>query len=210
MVKLTGPMHSQRASGTLAGQLCFGFSGKNATARKKPTPKQPRSGLQISMRAMMTFLAQQWKNLTDDQQATWDSCASHTRLDAYHRYLGQNLERWRTSRGPTKQYPAEEKNIPGGAPECIAAGGPRHATITAQIKNVVADNWLGILLHSKTADPDLDVDKLIHVYKIEDLDPHYWTHSPLAPGTHYYHIWYLTDDGSPFIGNNKGDTATVT
>lgn len=210
MVKLTGPMLSRAASGTLAGQLTFGFSGTTPTLRKKPTPKQPRSGLQISMRAMMTFLSKQWKNLTTNQQETWNLCGTHKRLDAYHRYLGHNLERWRNKRPPTKEYPAAAAMDLLHSFEPIATGHIRHIDLAID-RNGEGDNaWAFLIFHSDIALPDPDLEKLVHVLPAETPGFFYWTHSHLQPAEHHYTVVPFTDDGKHDWDNWNADSAIVT
>ncbi len=210
MVKLTGPMLSRAASGTLAGQLTFGFSGTTPTLRKKPTPKQPRSGLQISMRAMMTFLSKQWKNLTTNQQETWNLCGTHKQLDAYHRYLGHNLERWRNKTPPTKEYPAAEQGDSAIFPVYDAIGGVRHCVLSWYEWLDPKDTWTWLIFHKLGADPPENVQNLIHVGLYQVAPAKTFTHQNLPPGIHHYHFAMATDDGKPSWGLPMFITATVT
>lgn len=210
MVKLIGPMHSTRAQGTLASLLNFQHTKGRHTLRKKPVPKQPRSGLQVSMRAILTFLSQQWTTLTAGQKVTWQAIYPGTELSAYNAYLKHNLERWRRREAPSKAYPPAEAGAAGFFSNLTAAGGSRNVVLGASLTLALNDNWLHFLFHSAAATPAPDVANLVHVFLQDAMPAVYWTHTPLAPGTHYYRICPGTDDGNPFFHISDTASAVVT
>ena len=210
MVKLKGPGLSAAASGSIGDAITFSSAKGRAYVKNKPTPAQPRSSGQVSMRAMMTFLVQQWKNLTSNQQVTWADAYPDPELNNYNAYIRHNLKRWRSVRAPSKAYPAAEAARHPNAINLTATGAGRHVTLDMQASTPPFDNWLLLLFHSKTATPGGEFDKLIHCELAEDTDHHYWTHSPLTPGTHYYRIVSATDDGNPTGFATATDSAIVT
>lgn len=210
MVKLKGPVLSVAAGGTIGKTATYANWKGRAYLKFKPTPAQPRSGLQVSMRAMMTFLTKQWKQLTDNQQATWANAYPDPQLNNYNAFLRHNLERWRNRRTPSKAYPAAEEGQESASQNINATGGTRHVTLDVNSAGPIRDTWTFLLFHSAIASPDADVDKLIHIFKIEDSDHHFWTHSPLAAGTHYYRIIPTMDDGSVAWFIDRTDSAVVT
>lgn len=196
MVKLKGPSLSIDASGSLADILTFSTSKGRAYVKHKPTPDQPRSGNQVSMRAMMQFLSQQWQNLTAGNQATWADAYPDPSLSNYNAFIKHNLIRWRNKWAPSKEYPAAETGNAGDLVGIETPNGVRHIKISA--RNAMNQNqiWGVLLFHSLTSTPGNDLSKLVHVFHIPVKDTwYYWTHSPLTAGTHYYRITGITTTG---------------
>lgn len=210
MVKLRGPGLSASASGSLADALTFSSSKGRAYLKHKPTPAQPRSGNQISMRAMMQFLSQQWQNLTAGNQATWAIAYPDPLLSAYNAFIKHNLNRWRNHKPPSKEYPAAETGAAGDNPNLGAHNGVRHIDIAAGDDMGVAQLWGFLIFHSATATPDADFDKLVKIIRAEDLNAHWWNHSPLPTGTHYYRAITFTTSGKCNWSQALTDSGVVT
>lgn len=210
MVKLKGPALSTHASGTLADILTFGTSKKRNTLRKKPTPKQPRSGLQVSMRAMMKFLSQEWTNISTSDKATWANAYPDPQLNDYNSYLSYNLQRWRSLRAPTKAFPATQTGLFGYTHALWVVGGVRHTLCATRFDTDPRDAWTGFLYHKYGSPPTMGVDTMIHVYKIEDTAAHYWTHTPLQTGQHYYVMTQGLATGLHYTSAQPSDNEPVT
>jgi hypothetical protein len=108
MVKLSGPLNSLAASGTINKSLTFQQQQGRQIARLARKPRNPKTGKQRARRAMLLFLAQQWPLLTAEQQDTWQQPAAHQEISRYNAYLGYNLRRWTNHRPPSKTWPASE------------------------------------------------------------------------------------------------------
>ena len=210
MVKLIGPLQSCRASGSLANTLTFGKNRSTQTMRKKPTPKQPRSGLQVSVRAMLTFLSHQWKLLTAAHKTTWAYAYPNTHLNNYTSFIRYNAKRMRALNGPTKTYPATETGALPFAITFTAAGGVRHIELQYAIVITINDAWGQFIIHAFAADPPWLAQNVIAVVQNDSLPTKTYRHSPLRPGLHAYRYWNFTTDGrmAPTIGPVQGDTVT--
>lgn len=210
MVKLKGPMLGSRASGSLADTVTFAKQKGTHYARKHAAPTNPQSGLQVSMRAMMTFLSQQWKNLTTGNQATWSTAFPTEEIPNYNAFLKYNLERWRNSKGPSKRYPATEEGNYIDSLGGWAAGYVRHAIVTMQPEFDIGDNWAIFIFHKQNGPFDAAIDNLVHIELAEELKTFKWTHTPLAAGEHSY-LWYpATNDGKMTFAQGAESWATVT
>lgn len=210
MAKVTAPLHSARASGTIAGMITFATKNGKTYVKKYAPPTNPKTAHQVSMRAMMRLLTKDWINLTTSQQTTWNNAYPNTNLAPYHAYLRCNMIRWANRSPPTKKYPAAESSSPGEETEIDAAGGVRHVKITAGLDDDELDNWTMLLFHSDVDIPTPNQDQLIHVQKVQTTTPFTWTHTPLAPGTHYYKIVAASDDGNVDWSQYDEDDAIVT
>lgn len=210
MVKLTGPMHSHRASGTLANVLTFGKTGNTNTLRKKPRPSALPTGLQISIRAMLAFLSKQWSSLSAADIATWHNTFDNPTIPNYNNYIAYNITRWRSFKTPTKAYPPAESHM---LPKDIAVNATareRQITIDATLLYVVGENWLITLYHNLDAPAAQQLDQVIKIFHAEDLLTKTWKHQNLPPGTHHYLVTTATTSGLQAGWPNDTTSAIIT
>lgn len=210
MVKLKGPGFGMAASGSLGKAITYSTSKGRAYVKKKPNPKQPRSGLQVSGRVMMTYLSKQWSQLQTAQQDSWINSFPDPRLNAYNSFLRYNLERWRRRAGPTKAYPATDDSPQATVENLTAHNGVRSAKLELWTAAPTFNNWSFLILHSPDGNPALTVENLVHMERVEDADHYFWTHSPLTAGEHFYRAITHTDEGSIHWGSTDDDSAIVT
>ena len=210
MVKLKGPGLSAAASGSLGNVLTFSSSKGRAYVKHHPTPAQPRSGNQVSMRTMMQFLSQQWANLTTVNQATWLNAYPDPSLSLYNSFIKYNLEHWRSLKAPSQWYPPPRHGTVGANINLNATGNTRHVKIQAQSEPIIFELWGFLLFHSTSSTPAADFDKLIHIIYITNTSWHTWTHTPLDPGTHYYRITGFSTSGKLDLAKTATDSAVVT
>lgn len=198
------------AGGSLAGELTFSTWKGRPYLKKHRTPKQPRTPGQLARRAMMAFLSQAWKTISPQDRATWSELARASEISAFNAYQRENLNRWHRRRPPSKAYPAAEAAGLTAVTMLTATGGVRHVDLDANLFAILGDNWTALLFHSPLAIPDPDVDKLVHVWRAETVDHYYWTHSPLAAGTHYYRLVTAAADGDVDWSTFSTASAVVT
>lgn len=210
MVKLTGPMHSHRASGTLANVLTFGKTGNTNTLRKKPRPSALPTGLQISIRAMLAFLSKQWSSLSAADIATWHNIFEDPTIPNYNNFIAYNITRWRNFKTPTKAYPPAETGFPAFYQTLSATGAVRHVTLATALQTNPADNWGVIIHHSPTAPPTCKLENAKFIIHIDTLTTINTTHQPLPAGTHYYLQSMFTIDGVHDTLATYPDSAVVT
>lgn len=210
MVKLTGPSISLDASGSIGDSLTFSTSKGRAYMKRKPTPAQPRTGNQISMRMMMQFLSQQWTNLSSADQGTWSDAYPDPELSRYNAYLKHNLARWRELKGPSKAFPATETGICGASPYFIPYGGVRHVKTKTRDHLGVDQRWGVMFSHSTSSTPTMQFDNMVRIVRTEDTSWHWWTHEPLPAGTHYYRLTGFTTTGKLQLSYTYAQSAVVT
>ena len=100
MPRLTGPLHSDAASGTLAGQLTFQRHRGSTIVRIKPTPRQPNSTAQNAIRATTKALMRIWQTLTPDQRYQWAALAAQTNIATNNAFFSTNWQRHRHALDP--------------------------------------------------------------------------------------------------------------
>lgn len=113
MAKISAPMLSIGAAGTIADALTFSTWKGRPYTKRKPTPHDPHSARQKGFRAVMTWLAAQWTTLSTANQDTWQQLDPRKPIPGYNRFVGTNLNRIFTGRGPTKASPAAEAGTLG-------------------------------------------------------------------------------------------------
>lgn len=72
MARIKFGMMMTDARGKLGGQV-FSKTRSGATVRTKVTPTNPQTTAQALARALFGTISQAWRNLTDDDRATWNS-----------------------------------------------------------------------------------------------------------------------------------------
>jgi len=112
MVKVTGPMMSMAASGTLADTLVFGTWKGRPYVRERVIPSNPKTGPQVGRRAMFKFLSQEWDALLAATKATWQTPADQLVASPFNAYLAENMNRWHNFKAPTQASPAAEGDTP--------------------------------------------------------------------------------------------------
>lgn len=209
MVKVTAPALSLDASGSIAGAMTYSkWKGRNYI-RQLVKPANPRSGLQVSMRAMFRFLSQNWAGLTTIEQATWDALGDQLIASPFNGFMSRNQFRWRNFTTPGKNDPIPGTGTVGATPTTTAVGGERQVTVSTEYLTI-NDNWGTLIFRSLTTGFTPSISNLIRV-NINEVaaTPTVYIDSPLTPATYFYNYRPFTDEG--VFGAALGeDSATVT
>jgi hypothetical protein len=208
MARVTGPLHSDTASGSIKGGLTFGAWKGRAYVRQTVTPANPKSAKQLGVRGMMRFLARAWAALSAPAKASWDTVAASKMISAYNAYLGENLMRWQEAKGPTQALPAAEASTPLTVSAHTYTGGQGCASLSLTPSG--ATNIWGFIIYRDTAEITTpNWDKSVAVVAANGANPVTYTDSPLEAGTYHYRAAVINSDG--IIGTVLADaTAVVT
>ena len=209
MVKLSGPMFSLGASGSLAKTITFATWKGRPYARELVTPANPKSGLQVGMRSMFGFLSQEWTFLTVGEQASWDALAEQLVASAFNGYMQRNQKFWRNFSSPSKDESRTETGTLGATPSTSAVAGVRSVTVTASVVTA-NDNWGVIIYRDLTTAFVPALSNAIKVGRVRTgATTFVFVDSPLVADTYFYNYQLFTDDG--VIGASLGeDSAVVT
>jgi hypothetical protein len=93
MPKVTAPLFSLEASGTIADLLTFRESRRGPVVVKKSQPTGEPSISQLAIRATTKALMQIWPLLSPDQVERWDAAPGDPHLAANNKYLIENWQR---------------------------------------------------------------------------------------------------------------------
>jgi len=151
MARVTGPLMSMDASGTIAGAIVFSRWKGLPYVRRHAIPSNPRTHKQVGVRAMMSFLAREYAGLTDGDKETWALLAETMHQSAFNRFVGFNAAQWAMLYPPTQRHPAAAAGTEPSAPTLIVVGG-LHTAAIGITKGDNAPNW-GYFLFGKAATP---------------------------------------------------------
>src|SRR5882724_4362480 len=140
MARVTGPLMSLGASGSIASTLTYSHWKGRPYTRQLVTPSNPRSAGQYYTRAMMSFLAQAWSYISSPDKASWDTLAKQGNFSAFNAYVKFDMGRWTQLSAPAQQYPPDASSTPDVLGTTTGTGGVRQLTLSQQIvtKN---DGW---------------------------------------------------------------------
>lgn len=218
MARITGPLHSDDASGRFAGSLVFAkWKGRNYV-RQLVTPANPKSAAQTGVRSMMAWLATWWSSFTTGNKATWDALAASKEISSFNAFVGECLKRWQTNSGPTMEYPAAEANDtldPDGVMNdgviLNTTGAAGYVDMYAKPDTTEASNAKGVMIFRGDAAPTpFSWAKCIKILEVTPGTQWTYTDSPLDAGTYHYKIAYFGDDGVISVLSAADNTGVVT
>ena len=202
MVKVHAPAMSLDASGSLAGALVFSkWKGRNYV-RQLVRPTNPKSALQVSVRAMFKFLSQAWVDVGSTPQASWEDLAKAGVYSTFNAYMSRNQMRWRQFSGPSQTYPAAETGTEPVATLDSATGGTRHIDVQFTI-TTLNDVWGVMLFRSATGTFTPSIANCIAVLPVDNTGTLVYTDGNLDPGDYYYDGVFFTKEG--LMGAEEGE-----
>ena len=86
MAKISGPLFSFGASGTVSKVLTFNQSNTTPTARKKPARSNSSTPMQLTMRAEFSDAAKAWRALSPTDRAAWIALAAPSARPAFAKF----------------------------------------------------------------------------------------------------------------------------
>lgn len=106
MATVQGPLFSMGASGQVGGAIVFSRWKGRPVVRELVVPSNPSTASQVSVRALMRFLSQNYANLTVGEKDSWLSLAdaeAMSRINAFQRHNADRFTQFQMPRvEPTK------------------------------------------------------------------------------------------------------------
>jgi len=206
MVKLKGPLGSAEARGSFGDSAVFSSWKGRSYARSKTIPTNPKTPMQVSTRAMMAFLANQWSTLTEVQKATWNAAASNAKIPAYNQFISANLGRWSELRAPGRKDPATEAGNLPSVDTFYAEGKTAHAELAADWYDL--NNAWGLLIFRSTASgfaPSRS--NCIAIIPLTATGGPLYDDQGLEPRPYHYNFRSFTTDGK--LSANLGQVSAI-
>ncbi len=194
MVKVTGPLFSITASGSLAKAVTFSTWKGRAYVRQRVIPANPQSGPQTGMRSMLKFLSQEWTNLSVAEKADWTTRAAATVISNFNAFVAYNQSRWRSYKNPSKLDPADEAGTSPTAPTTTPTGGIRQIQLSI-LDGVNAPDWAYVIHRSTVTGFTPAFSNVVAVTPWDLAGTTVYIDTPLAIGTYYYRIYGTLDTG---------------
>lgn len=97
MAKITYSALVSDIRGKVGGHVASGWKGVNYLKKHNPSPRQPRTEEQQTIRGYMSELSVEWYTLTSSQQLLWNKYASllDKPMTGQNAYIKSNLNIWR-------------------------------------------------------------------------------------------------------------------
>ena len=148
MARVTGPLMSYDASGTVASSITFARWKGRAYVRRWAKPSNPQSALQIYNRSLMKFLSQAWASIGAVAKATWDTLADAGKFSAFNACIKSNMSAWQSTLHPLDAAGATRSTTALQATLAVT-GGVGMATVVIT-PSATADPW-GYIIYRKLA-----------------------------------------------------------
>ncbi len=94
MAKVTGPLLSMSATGSVGDTLTFARWKGIAYCREWFTPSNPKSASQVNVRTALTLLIASWQVLSDVGKARWNSFAEGSGKSGFNQYVGRGMNEY--------------------------------------------------------------------------------------------------------------------
>ena len=99
MAKVTGPLFSMSASGTIGNAIVFGTWKGIETCRQYAIPSNPRTTKQVNLRNAFALAVAYWQTFDDAAKATWDTFAEGTQKSGFNQMVERALKAYIADHG---------------------------------------------------------------------------------------------------------------
>ena len=162
MATTKAPLFGLDASGSLGGAIVFSRWKGRTYVRKLSIPANPKSGLQVGMRASMRFITQDFTNLTAGQKAAWDVLAAAGNFTQLNAQVQDAQRRTRVNDG-VRRGPAESAGTTPDAAITLAAAAKPKSLVLTWVAGVTAPEYAWMIFKSLTGTFDEDISNLLRI-----------------------------------------------
>ncbi len=186
MVKVSGPMMSLGASGTLADTITFATWKGRPYVRERVIPSNPQSGAQTGRRSMFKFTTQNWTNLSAPKKATWQDLADQIVASPFNAFIRQNMENWHNFLAPSEEASALRSDVAGVSDNASDGTWEENRIKLETTLATLNQNWGLIIFASDTTSFTPAVGNVIQVQYLITTDPGVWYWTPSISDTYYF------------------------
>lgn len=206
MARVTGPLMSFDASGTVAGAIVFSkWRGRNYV-RRHAVPANPRSVAQVAARAIIAFLGSEWAGIAANSQATWEDGAESEKISPFNQYVKLNARNWRDQFAPSQPFPALRTDTPGTITSISATVSGRQVSLALAL-TPSADAWGIVICRALTTGFTSSPSNAIGIIGSPGATA-IFVDGPLAPDEYFYNAFLISKDGLKGAQDSE-DSATV-
>lgn len=199
MARVSAPLLSLDASGTLAKAITFSkWKGRNYV-RTRVIPANPRSGLQVGMRAGIAGYPGMWNlQMSAATRALWNAAVGSEAISGFNLFTRVSQKSLRNNYAPILSTTDQDQSDAPAAPGDAAAV---QDGVDMDITWTVVGGAFGILVfHSLTTPITAAIGNLIAVVRSNIA---LYTHRNPGVGTHYYDVRSYGEDGG--VGAVEGE-----
>lgn len=186
-MKVTGPMMSLDASGTIAGTITAAkWKGRNYM-RQTVKPSNPKSAGQTATRAMFKFLGQIWATMATQQKTSWEELASATNITAFNAFVQYNMAEWTQDVAPIADYNEDTPEVPEEINNFAATAGVKQITLSGDNNSMAPDDWGWVIYRSETNNFTPTHSDVVAVRPTASAQALSFVDTGLKSGTTYYY-----------------------
>lgn len=91
MARVSGPLFSMTASGTIGKALTYGKWKGREWVREWFKPENPKKPKQVNVRTALTLLIAAWQGLSENVQADWDTYADPFNMAGVNKFVSRGM-----------------------------------------------------------------------------------------------------------------------
>jgi len=207
-MKLQGPLASQIASGKIGNALTFVPNKRGTYGKKYSKPANPRTPKQLTIRALMTFVATEWRNLAPLEKREWTTLGLFNHIAPYHAFVKYNQDAWKNFLSPSKKPKPHRAQLPPSDFDFSANG--RVGQVMIRFQETLGPPLWGFYCHRMQTWPFTPGhDNVVFFTNLPTPNRYDYFDGPLEPGRYYYRLARFNADGA-FNLHPNGRSALVT
>lgn len=94
MARVSGPLFSMSASGTVGKTITYGTWKGRPYVREWFKPENPQAAKQVNVRTALTLLVAYWKTLSAAGQAEWETAAEGLGMSGFNLYMKHGMDEY--------------------------------------------------------------------------------------------------------------------
>lgn len=91
MARVSGPLFSMSASGTVGKAITFGIWKGRPWCRVWFKPENPKTAKQVNVRLAMKLLVAEWQGEIEAYQLAWDAYAAPFAMSGFNKYVSRGM-----------------------------------------------------------------------------------------------------------------------
>ena len=92
MARVSGPLFSMSASGTVGKAITFGIWKGRPWCRVWFKPENPKTEEQVNVRTAMKLIVAYWQEQTDQTKEDWDTYAAPFGMSGFNKFVGRAID----------------------------------------------------------------------------------------------------------------------
>lgn len=183
MALTKAPLFGLDASGTIAGAIVFSkWKGRNYV-RRHAVPSNPKTGLQVGMRAAFKYISQSYSTLSDAAKAAWKDVADKTQITPLNAQMAMSQQNIRLGLGVIHSPLDAAGTTPNAPITGVATAAPKTLILTWANPATNPGEYTTMIWMSKTTGFTPSTATLIAVIGVGTLT---YTVRDLETGVPYY------------------------